>query len=132
MIKYILAGAAAFGMMAGAASASEMTSQSTTTSQTTVAVPYNVTTTTGHVVDADGRKTGVDGKVAHMNDGAVNGTVNSATTYPFSTLQTTTQKHVEMVNGVPVETVTTTHAYPPGATIAPVTSTSQTSKIDVQ
>ena len=135
MIKFFLAGAAALGMMVGVASAREMSSQSSesvTTSQTTVAVPYKLTTTTGHVVDMDGRKTGVDGKVAQMNDGYMAGVVNSATTYPFSNLVTTTQKKVEMVNGAPVETVTTTHAYPPGATVAPVTTTATTSKIDVQ
>ena len=132
MIRHLLAGAAALGMIAGVATAQTSTSTATTVVTPQVSSPVTVTTTTGHAFRPDGTKTVSNGALARDTTGNVNGGENSATNYPFSNLLTTTQKKVEMVNGRPVETVTTTHAYPPTATIPPATTTTQTNKIDIK
>ena len=54
----------------------------------------------------------------------------TTTTYPFSNLVTTSKKSTENANGVATQSESTVHAYPPGATVPPVgTSTTRTMEV---
>jgi hypothetical protein len=87
---------ATLGLIAGGALAEET---STTTITTTILPPPTVST---------------------------KDTETTTTTYPFSNLVTTNRKTTETGNGVAVQSESTVHAYPPGATVPPVGTSSTT------
>jgi hypothetical protein len=133
MTRFLLTGAAALAMMTGAAMAQTTTSETTTTSTSTVSPPVAPVTitnsqTTGSAVTADGVKTSTTGLGARDSTGQAAETTVSTRTYPLTDLVTTTKKTVETKNGVGMETVTTTQAYPasPARPAPVVTTTSET------
>jgi len=113
MTRFLLAGAAALGMMTGAAVA--QTSTTTTTTVIPPASPPMVTTDTrvsGHSVKPDGDQTATAGIVSRDAYGNVSGSTTTNTSYPFTDMITSTTKSLNTVNGVTTETVGTTHSYP--------------------
>jgi hypothetical protein len=128
MTRFLLAGAAALGMITSAALAQTMgttsTQQTTTTTTPAMTAPVTVanSVSAGSALEADGRKTLKLGSSATDSSGNSTSTTNTTTSYPLSNLITTTHKTTTMVNGVPKETITTTQAYP-GATTPPDVST---------
>jgi hypothetical protein len=125
MTRFFMAGAAALGMMSGAAMAqSTSMTQQTTTSIPAVSGPVTIanSVSAGSALQADGRKSLSDGSSSADSGGNSTSTTISTTSYPLSTLITTTRKTTTVVNGVPKETVTTTQAYP-NSPLPPETTT---------
>jgi hypothetical protein len=122
----MLAGAAALGLMTGAATAQTSTSTSTTTI-TPVSPPVTVSTSQSseRAVTSEGVKTVTGGATTSTSTGQMAGTTISTTTYPLSNMVTTTKKTIQMVNGQPMETTTITHAYPGEPTPPPDTVTTR-------
>src|ERR1700722_7719209 len=134
MTRFLLAGTAACGLLAGAAMAQTSTSVITTTSTPTLAAPTLVApesvtsgASTGNAVRSDGDRISSSSTSFKDSNGEATAPRASNTSYPFSNLITTTKKTISTVNGVTTETETTTQAYPPGtSTVAPtVTTTSR-------
>ena len=131
MTRLLLAGTGALSLMASAAMAQMM--QTTTTVTPSPAVPTIVSSTAsvGQSVTPDGVMTLSNTSVARDSTGKTTETTNSSTSYPLSSMITTTRKVVDVKYGVATETVTTRNAYPsPNATIPPqVTTTVRTYKV---
>ena len=132
MTRILLAGAAAFITMTGAAlaqSAAQTTTQETTIEQPAtapVAVPpatVSSSETSGSAVHSDGDQTATRGTSFTDSTGARTETTVTNTSYPLTGMITTTKKSTSVVNGIATETVTTTHTYPPSAMIPPQVST---------
>jgi hypothetical protein len=136
MTRFLLAGAAALGMVASAAMAQTSTSTSQTTTTTTPSAPVTISSgsTVGQSVTSDGVRTVTGGMSSKDSAGTASETTISNRTYPLSNMVTTTKKTTDIRNGVAVETETTTNAYPPGtATVPPVvTTTTKTSKVGAE
>jgi hypothetical protein len=141
MTRVFLAGAVALGTMTGAALAQSPPETSTTQVTTSTAVPLIVapvtgtsSSTTGHSVLPDGRQTSFSGTSTRDSNGDTTETTITNTSYPLSNLITTVKRTTETHNGVAVETVTTTQAYPPGTSTIPptVTTTTSTHKVEPQ
>jgi len=128
MTRFLLAGAAAFGMMTGAAMAQTSTSETTTTTTTMMPQPVSPPVivkssgTVGHAVLPDGDQTSTSGTSATDSNGAVTKTTITNQSYPFSNMIMSTKKTDTTVNGVTTETVTTTQSYP-GTSNPPVVTT---------
>jgi len=114
MTRFLLAGAAALGLMSGAAMAQSTTSTSTTTTTTMPSPPVTVSTmkSSGHATETDGDKTA--SVAVGSRDSAGNAMETSVTnkTYPLTDQITSVKKEQHTVNGVTTETVTTTRTYP--------------------
>ena len=116
MTRFLLAGAAALGMMTAAAMAqSGATSSTSETTTTTVPAAPTITTTTkttGHATEADGDRTAT--AAVGYRDSAGNATHETVTnkTYPLTNQITTVKKSRQTVNGVTTETVQTTQTFP--------------------
>jgi hypothetical protein len=132
MTRLLLAGTGALSLMASAAMA-QMMQTTTTTVTPSPAVPTIVSSTAsvGQSVTPDGVMTLSNTSVARDSTGKTTETTNSSTSYPLSSMITTTRKVVDVKDGVATETVTTRNAYPsPNATIPPqVTTTVRTYKV---
>ena len=133
MNRFLLASAATLGLMVNAGMAATTTTDETTTvtSAPPLVAPTTVSRTTAAERTTEGVQTLTSGVTARDMNGNVAGTTNSTRSYPFSNMITTTQKKVETVNGVPVETVTTTNAYP-GSNAAPYKATTRTMPDDAK
>jgi hypothetical protein len=135
MTRFLLAGAAALGVMTGAAMAQTSTSSTQTTTTTTTPSPsppvtISNSTTAGSAVSADDVKTATVGSGARDSFGNATKTTISTTTYPLTDLDTTTKKTTQVENGVAEETVTTTQDYPASPIrMQPVTRTTTDTKV---
>jgi hypothetical protein len=124
MTRLLLAGAAAFAVMASGAMAQTSTTETTTiTTAPSVPVTTSTTNTTVRDIQADGVKTVTNRTASSDGDGKTSETAISTRTYPLSNLITTVKKSTETRDGVAYETVTTTQAYPPPSTLAPMVTT---------
>jgi len=115
MTRFLLAGAAAFGMMTGAAMAQTSTSQTTTTTTTplpTAPVVISSGSTVGHATLPDGDRTVTSGVSQRNSAGEATNTVVTNQTYPFSNMITTTTKTTHVLNGVATEDTTISSVYP--------------------
>ena len=113
MTRYLLAGAAALGIMTSAGMAQTYSSTTTTGTQT-VSIPLTVgKSTVGISAAGDGRLTMLNGSSFRDSTGKTIETTNSSTSYPLTDLITTTKKKVEINNGMATETLTITQSYPP-------------------
>jgi len=114
MTRYLLAGAAALGLVTSAATAQTAMSTSTTTTTVTPSVPVTVQTmrTNASATEADGDKTVSAGVGSRDSAGNENKTTVTNKTYPLTNLITSVKKEQHTVNGVTTETVTTTETYP--------------------
>jgi hypothetical protein len=133
MTRFLLAGAAALGMMTGAVMAQTQTSTSSTqTTTTTTAPPVTISnsTLTGSAVTADDVKTSTVGSGFGDSSGNATKTTISTTTYPLTDLVTTTKKTTQVENGVAKETVSTTQAYPASPNrMEPIVTTTTDTKV---
>jgi hypothetical protein len=118
MTRLLLAGAAALGLMTGAATA-QSSGHSSTTEETTTITPAPsppVTTssslTTGRGATADGDQTSTAGTSSTDANGVRTETVVTNKSYPLTNMITTTRKTTVTNKGVATETVTTTNTYP--------------------
>jgi hypothetical protein len=131
MTRLLLAGAAALGMMTGAAMAQSSSGLTTTTEDTTTVTPaYQAPTTTsssatnGTAVRPDGDQTATVGSSSTDSDGNRTETTITNTSYPLTGMITSTRKTTRIVGSVATETVTITNTYPPSAMGAPQVTTS--------
>lgn len=124
MTRYLLAGAAALGMLTGAAMAQTATSESSSDTTTTspsvtyAPVPFTTDRTVGTAVLQDGDRTNTKGVSVKVPDGQQASTTITTKTYPFSNMITTITKTTRVNNGVATEEETDSSAYP-GSTDAP-------------
>jgi hypothetical protein len=133
MTRFLLAGAAAFGMMTSAVMAQSSASQTTTTTVPSGPVVISSSATTGGEVRADGDLAVRSGTMSRDSSGNVTESTITNTTYPLTNMITTTKKTSNTVNGVTTETVTTTQTYPPVVgrpDVPPVTTTTRTVKAE--
>ncbi len=117
MTRFLLAGAAALGMMTATAMAQNgsMSSSSETTTTTTVPSAPVITTTTkttGHATRVDGDRTATAAVGYKDSAGDATKETITNTTYPLTNQITTVKKTRQTVNGVTTETVQTTQTYP--------------------
>jgi hypothetical protein len=138
MTRYLLASAAALGMLTGAAMAQTATSESSTdttiTAPTVMYAPVPVTTdrTVGTAVLQDGDRTDTKGVAVKVPDGQMAATTITTKSYPFSNMITTITKTTRVNNGVATEEETQSSAYP-GMNDAPtVMKTSRTYQVGAQ
>jgi hypothetical protein len=114
MTRYLLAGAAALGMMTSAALAQSSSSSTTTTVSPSFGAPITAgTSEVGVTANRDGRLTLMNGSASRDSSGKTIEVTNSSTSYPLTDMITTTKKTVEINNGVATETVTVAQSYPP-------------------
>jgi len=131
MTRFLLAGAAALGMMTGAAMAQSSTSSSSTTTTTTVPmapVTTSSSATVGQAVHADGDRSATAGTSSADSAGNATSTTITNTTYPLTNMVETKEKTLSTTNGVTKELVTTTDVHPPATgrpEIPPVTTTTE-------
>jgi hypothetical protein len=130
MIRYLMAGAAALGLLSGAATAQTSTTEQTTTTTAPAPsmAPMTVTNTktTENKVSSEGVRTLTNGMESTDNSGYTTKTEYSSQTYPLSPIVTTTKKTTTVNDGVATETTTRTDAYPPGTSALPPTTTTTT------
>jgi len=131
MTRFLLAGAAALGMMTGVAMAQSSSGRTTTTEDTTTITPaYQAPWTTsnsatnGTAVRPDGDQTATSGSSSTDSSGNTTETTVTNTTYPLTGMITSTKKTTHIVGSVATETVTTTNTYPPSAMGVPQVTTS--------
>jgi type IV secretory pathway TrbL component len=131
MIRLLLAGTAALGMMTSAAMAqsSRYSSGQTTTDETTTITPaqapwtFKGTTTTGRGATADGVQSATSASTSTDTSGNGMQTTITNTTYPLSKMVMTTKKETTIANGVATEVTTITTTYPPYDPRPPVVMT---------
>ena len=115
--KVVLTGAAALGMMTGAAMAqmATSTSRSETTTTTVPSAPVVVSTTktTGTATEADATRTATAAVGYRDSVGNDSKTAITNKTYPAADFMTSVKKEQHTINGVTSETVTTTQTWPP-------------------
>jgi hypothetical protein len=133
MTRFLLAGAAALGMMSGAAMAqsSGYSSGSSTTVETTsvtpsVSSPWVVTSssTVGRGATADGDQTATSAWSSRDGYGNTRQTTITNTSYPLTNMIMTNEKTTTFVNGMATERVIVTTSYPPPDTRPPVVMSS--------
>jgi hypothetical protein len=118
MTRYLLAGAAVFSMLSGAAMAQSSGHSSTTEETTTITpaalppVTTSSSSTTGRGATADGDQTSTAGTSSTDANGVRTETVVTNKSYPLTNMITTTRTTTVTNNGVATETVTTTNTYP--------------------
>jgi hypothetical protein len=129
MKSFLLAGAAALGMMTGSALA-QSSGHSSTTAQTTTVTPSVAAPSTtiysssvGQGATADGDQTASSAWSSTDSSGSRTDTVVTNKTYPLSDMITTTRTTTVTTNGVAAETVATTNTYPARYNRPPETST---------
>ena len=137
MTRFLLAGAAAFGMMTGAAMAQMSTSDTTISTTTTTPVPVAPVTTTagttvGNAVLPDGDQTSTKGTSYIDNNGVKTETTITNQSYPLSNMIMQTKKTTTIANGVATETTTMTTTYPGTANAPVVTSATRTYQVGAQ
>jgi hypothetical protein len=127
MTRYLLAGAAALGMMTGAAVAQTSSSETTTTTTTpAVVAPVTVSTSSsiGRAAMADGDQTATNSSTSRDSNGNVIETTITNQSYPLTGMVTTTKKTTHIVNGVATETTEMTNTYPASTMRQPEVTTS--------
>jgi thiamine pyrophosphokinase len=132
MTRTLLAGAAALGMMTGAAMAQSTTTQTTTTNLSTsttapaLSAPVIVSgsSTNGHSITADGDQHFVAGTMTRDSAGNTTDTTVTNTSYPLTDMVTSTRKTTNVSNGIATETTVTTNSFPSGR--APATTSTST------
>jgi hypothetical protein len=139
MTRLLLAGAAALGMMSGAAMAQSSgysSGHSSSTVETTtvtpgVSAPWTTSgsMSTGRGATADGDQTAMSSSTSSDSAGNKTTTTITNTSFPLTNMIMTTKKTVSIAGGVATETVTTTQTYPPSAQVPPVVSTSTRSYV---
>jgi hypothetical protein len=116
MTRFLLAGAAALGVMSGAAMAQTSTSETVTTTTSPLPPPLPVTvsssSTTGGAVLPDGDQTSTSGTSSVDSSGNRTETSITNTSYPLSAMITTTRKTTRISNGQATETTTVTNTWP--------------------
>jgi len=118
MTRFLLAGAAALGLMTGAAvaqsSGHSSTIEQTTTIMPPVSGPSTATQSTSIARGAtpDGDQTATAAASSGDSSGATTGTTITNTSYPLNNVIRTTKTTTTVANGVATETVTTTDTYP--------------------
>lgn len=138
MTRYLLASAAALGMLSGVAMAQSATSESSTdttiTAPSVMYAPVPVTTdrTVGTAVLQDGDRTDTKGVAVKVPDGQMAATTVTTKSYPFSNMITTITKTTRVANGVATEEETTSSAYPGSPDSPTVTKTSRTYQVGAQ
>jgi hypothetical protein len=115
MTRFLLAGAAALGMISGAAMAQTSTTETVTTTTSPLPAPVNLasTSTNGTAVLPDGDQTSTASTANRESNGDRTETTVTNTSYPFSSMITTTRKSTKISNGLATETRTTTNTFPP-------------------
>jgi hypothetical protein len=119
MTRFLLAGAAMFGLIAGSAMAQTATTTTTNTKSaipiTPPSAPGTMTTssTQGQMLHSDGDRSVTVGAGSSNDRGTSNDVIVTTKTYPFSNLVTTEKKSVSVSNGVKTQTLGTTQTYPP-------------------
>src|SRR5271165_1335158 len=117
MTRFLLASAAALGLMTGAGIAQTATSTSTSETTTTTTMPstpviVSTTKTTGQATEADGDRTASAGVASRDSAGNAMNTTITNKTYPLTNQITSVKKEQRTINGVTTETVTTTQTWP--------------------
>lgn len=95
MTRFLLAGAAALGIMTGIAAAQTTTSQTTTTTAPTLLAPplgTLSTTTTRKSVGVDGTQTDSTRTIYSNSNGVAADSVTKTTTHPLPAVVTTTER----------------------------------------
>jgi hypothetical protein len=137
MTRYLLASAAALGMLTGAAIAQTATSESSSSSDTSITtpsvmyapVPVTTDRVTGTAVLQDGDRTETKGVTVKVPDGQQASTTITTKSYPFSNMITTITKTTRVNNGVATEEETTSNAYPGSGDPPQVMKTTRTYEV---
>jgi hypothetical protein len=128
MTRFLLAGAATFGLIAGSAMAQ------TATTNTTGAIPITppsapgtmtMSSTQGQMLHSDGDRSLTVGAGASNDQGTSQDVVVTTKTYPFSNLVTTEKKTVNINNGMKSASTATTQTYPAMAGFAGSSTTTE-------